>query len=421
MLLANLSVPLLGLVDTAILGHLNQSTYLGAAALGANLIALLFWSFGFLRMGTTGFTARALGSGDQARVQSTLREACVFAALISSVILASQHWLLPTAIQLLTKEQNAVSALALEYASIRIWAAPAAMATYALLGWLIGLQKTRDSMWVLISTNLINLLLDYILIIRFELNSAGAAWASLTAEYIGLIIALFFVYRRAKPFGGFGITKISIHWSRYTEMFTSSRHLFVRTLCLLSVFLFFTSQGAKLGDNVLAANAILLNLLSITAFAMDGFAYAAEILCGHAWGGAKREQFIDACRKTTVLAAGIAIASTFILLLGQPHIIALYTDLPEVRVAASEQYLWLALLPIVAIWCYQLDGIFIGIGKTANMQNAMLASTLIIYFPLWWLLNGLGNPGLWMAFWGFHLARSLFLLPAFISLYRRQK
>ena len=414
MLLANLSVPLLGLVDTAILGHLDQSIYLGAAALGANLIGLLFWSFGFLRMGTTGFTARALGAGDRGRVQSTLQEACIFGLLIGLLIVATQQWTLPIAVQLLTKENTSLACLAREYSSIRIWAAPAALVTYALIGWLIGLQKTRDAMWVLIATNMINLILDYALIVQLDMNSAGAAWASLSAEYLGLCLALFFSYRHLKDYGGLALSNIALSWAAYSEMFASSRHLFVRTVCLLFVFLFFTSQGAAIGEHTLASNAILLNLLSITAYAMDGFAYAAETLCGHAWGRKSRHDFMQACVKTSVLAAVIALLSSLLLAFGQPWIIALYTDLPEIREAARSEFLWLAFLPLIAIWSYQLDGIFIGIGLTGKMQNSMIAATLLVYFPVWWLTRGLENQGLWISFWAFQLARTAFLSVPFL-------
>lgn len=414
MLLANISVPLLGLVDTAILGHLDRSIYLGAATIGAQLIGLLFWSFGFLRMGTTGFTARALGAEDQSRLVSTLQESCIFGLLIGILILATQQWTLPFAIRLLSENNSELADLALEYSSIRVWAAPAALMTFALVGWLIGLQKTKDAMWILVSTNVFNLVLDYILIIQLDMHSAGAAWASMVSEYSGLCLALLFSCRHLKRFGGFSVSKIALNWSACSDMFVSSRHLFIRTACLLFVFLFFTSQGASISEDTLAANAILLNLLSITAFAMDGFAYAAETLCGHAWGRRDRKAFTEACSKTCVLAATVALLSSLFLVLGETWIVGLYTDLPEIHEAASSEFLWLAFLPLIAIWCYQLDGIFIGIGETGKMQNSMVASTFLAYFPVWWLCKDLGNPGLWMAFWAFQMARTVFLLAPFL-------
>ena len=416
MLLANMSVPLLGLVDTAILGHLDQAIYLGTAALGSQIIGLLFWSFGFLRMGTTGFTARAMGANNPTKIISTLQEACIFGGLIGFTLIATKQWTLPFAAEFLAKENPELAALTLEYASIRVWAAPAALITYALIGWLIGLQKTKDAMWVLVCTNVVNIVLDYILIIQLDMNSAGAAYASMVSEYIGLILALAFTYRHAKGFGGFQLKHIALNWAAYSDMFTSSRHLFIRTLCLLIVFLFFTSQGAALGENTLASNAILLNLLALTAYAMDGFAYAAETLCGHAWGSKNRQALVQVCIKTSVLAGTIALASCLLLVLGEPWIISLYTDLPKIRETASSGYLWLAFLPLLAIWCYQLDGIFVGIGQTSTMQNAMLAATILVYFPTWWLTREWDNTGLWVTLWVFHLARTVFLGIPFMAI-----
>lgn len=409
MLLANLSIPLLGLVDTAILGHQEDAVYLGAVALGSQLIGLLFWAFGFLRMGTTGFTARALGARNQTDIQTRLQEACLFGGLIGLLIVLAQPQLLPFAIGLISDKGTRISLLALEYAQIRVWAAPAALITYALVGWLIGLEKTRAAMWILIVTNVVNIALDYVLIVQLNMASAGAAWASLISEYLGLFAGLFFVYLALGELGGLKISGKAFNWQAFKEMFTTSRHLFVRTLCLLLTFLFFTSRGAFISPEIAAANAILLNLLSLTAYTMDGFAFAAETLCGQAWGAKSRERFIDACKKTTVLAACLATICFLILVTGQERILGVYTDLPGVLQAAEEGYLWLAFMPLIAIWSYQLDGIFIGIGKSFAMQNAMMFSTFCIFLPIWWLSQPLGNTGLWLAFFSFQAARVITL------------
>ena len=417
--LANLSVPLLGLVDTAILGHLDDAVYLGSVALGAQLISLLFWSFGFLRMGTTGFTSRALGAHDNLAVRRTLQQSCFFGAITGLILVISQALTLPTAIALMSDSSTELSALALEYAQIRVWAAPASLVTYALVGWLIGIQNSRATMIVLVSINGLNILLDYILVVQFGLNSAGAAWASLASEYLGLVVATVLVIRELRRFPGQVPLAELFDWHTYKEMFTSSRQLFVRTLCLLFSFLFFTSQSAQLGESLVAANAILLNLLSLAAFGLDGFAFAAETLCGSAWGAANRTQFVDACRKTTVLAGWIALVVSLLFLVGQPWILALYTDLPEVITQADQVYLWLALLPLISVWSYQLDGIFIGIGATRAMQYAMLGSTLGVFLPLWWITQNQGNTGLWIALWGMNLSRALFLAAPFARLLKR--
>lgn len=419
MMLANLSIPLLGLVDTALLGHQENAVYLGATALGAQLIGMIFWAFGFLRMGTTGFTARAYGINNHQEIYRRLLEALGFGISIGLVILFIHPWVLGPAIALLSDTSSELSGLALEYASIRIWAAPAALATYAFIGWLIGLQDTRSVMCVLIATNLLNILFDYVLIVELGLASAGAAWASLAAEYFGCVLGAVFVLRKL-PGLHISVKLPEIDWASLGEMFHSSRHLFVRTLCLLFTFLFFTAQGALIGPETAAANAILLNLLALTAYTMDGFAHAAEAMCGRAWGAGRRADFMEACKGTSVLAAAIALLCTFILLTGQSPIIAVYTNLEGVRQVAMNDYMWLAFLPLIAIWCYQLDGIFIGIGHTRTMQNAMLLSTVAVFIPVWWFTRSAGNTGLWITMFCFHIARIAGLAYPFSRIMQRQ-
>lgn len=418
MMLANLSIPLLGLVDTALLGHQEEAVYLGATALGAQLISMIFWAFGFLRMGTTGFTARARGGSNDQETYRRLLEALSFAIAIGLGILLVHPWALAPLIGLLSDTSGELSVLAFEYTSIRIWAAPAALMTYAFVGWLIGIQDTRSVMWVLVLTNVLNIILDYVFIVNLGLASAGAAWASLVAEYTGCALGAVLVTRKLSSLN-ISIKLPEIDWKSLGEMFHSSRHLFVRTLCLLFTFLFFTSQGALINSETAAGNAILLNLLALTAYTMDGFAHAAEALCGKAWGARNRAEFLDACKKTSVLAAIMATLCSLILLIGQQPILAIYTNLEAVRQIALQDYLWLALLPLIAVWCYQLDGIFIGIGQTKTMQNAMLLCTLGIFIPVWWLSQPLGNTGLWLTMFSFHIARIAGLAIPFFRIFQQ--
>ncbi|MEQ9023080.1 MAG: MATE family efflux transporter, partial [Pseudomonadales bacterium] len=327
-------------------------------------------------------------------------------------------WALGPLISLLSDTSGELSVLAFEYTSIRIWAAPAALLTYVFVGWLIGIQDTRSVMWILVLTNLLNIIFDYVLIVNLGLASAGAAWASLAAEYLGCALGAILVTRKLCGLN-ISIKLPKIDWQSLGEMFHSSRHLFVRTLCLLFTFLFFTSQGALIGSETAAANAILLNLLALTAFTMDGFAHAAEALCGKAWGAKDRFEFLDACKKTSVLAAIMAILCSAILFIGQQTILTIYTDLEAVRQIALEDYLWLALLPLVAVWCYQLDGIFIGIGHSQTMQNAMLLATLGVFIPAWWFSQHLGNTGLWLTMFSFHIARIAGLALPFFRIIRQ--
>lgn len=417
MLLANLSTPLLGLVDTSILGHLNSPIYLGAVALGAQLVALLFWSFGFLRMGTTGSTSRCFGAADKDELKAILIRGVCFGTFIGLAILVTQSFYLPSLIELITKDP-VINPLALAYSEIRIWSAPATLITYVLLGWLIGIQKTSFAMAAIVSLNLLNIALDYLFVVELDLRSDGAAWATLISEYVGCVVAGALSLRAAKHLGISFDRRPVFDWQAYLVLFRSSQHLFVRTLCLLFCFLYFSVQSAEFGENTLAANAILLNLLAITAYAMDGFAYAAETLGGEAWGAKNKFRFQQVAIYTWGWAIGVALLSSAIMIAGEPWIFNIYTDIPIVQSELGHYFLWLALLPLVAVHSYQLDGIFLGAGETLAMRNAMLASCFLVFFPLWFALESLGNLGLWITLWVFHIARSGFLFPRFCKIFR---
>lgn len=418
MLLANLSTPLLGLVDTAILGHLNSALYLGAVAIGAQLLTMIFWSFGFLRMGTTGASSRAIGSKNLTETKDILIKSLIFGIAISSLLLVTKGLFLEPLLKLMSDAPELYNA-ALSYSEIRIWAAPATLSTYVIVGWLIGIQRTRAVMAILIAMNVLNVLLDYLLIVLLDLRSDGAAIASLASEYVGFCIALVFVREALKQLGVSMRPYPKMNWPEYALLLNQSKHLFVRTLCLLFCFTFFAAQGANFGTDVLAANAILLNLLALCAYALDGFAYSVETLGGEAWGAKNATQFRITVKETWRFSILLSFAISLTLCVGKFWILPIYTDIESVLSLLDKYYFWLALLPLVAVHSYQLDGIFIGAGRTIAMQNAMLASCFLIFLPCWYLLRDFGNTGLWMSFWAFHLFRFLFLLHPFLKIYRR--
>lgn len=419
MILANLSIPLLGFVDAAMLGHLDRSVYLAAASLGAQIIALLFWSFGFLRMGTTSVVARLSGQGQPEQLLlALLRAAAIALGLAALILLLAPPFFGPAAA--LAGGGGEVSELARQYLQIRIWAAPASLLNYCLVGWFIGTQKSRQAMLLLILINLINAGLDYLFIVQWQQHIVGAARAAVLAEYGGLIAGLLlFAHTGLWRQWSTRLRKELCQLEGYRELFGLNADLFVRTLSLLFVFLFMAAQGARLGEAHLAANTILLNLLAFTAYLMDGFAYSAESLCGRAWGADDRRSFWRNARDTALLAAATALGCSLVLLVFQPFILAAYTDLELVRHSAQAHYQWLAWLPLLAMLCYQLDGIFIGMGHTGTMRNAMLLSLLLAYLPAWWLSRPLGVTGLWVALWAFHIARALGLGLPLWRLYRR--
>jgi len=407
-ILSNISIPLLGLVDTAILGHLDSTQYLGAVAIGASILSFLYWGFGFLRMGTTGLVARAAGAGDAQRELLALLQSGVLAITLGvAVILSSPLWL---GLGLwLMSPGDVLSPLSSEYVRIRVFSAPAVLLTYAIVGWFIGRQNTRWPMLFLIVTNGLNILLDILFVVVLDWRSAGAAWATLCAEYVGCGLAMAVAVRQLnwQPW------QAAKHQLRrlgaYAELLESNRYLFIRTMCLLFSFAFFTAMSTRLGETTLAANTILLNLLMLAAYGLDGFAYAAEGLAGNAAGGGDMNRFhkaVKACWQWSLVTA-LVMSAGFAFLL--PYAYPLFTSHQPVQVMLGIYQPWLVLLPPIAALSYLLDGVFIGAARTRFMMHSMILSLGLVYLPLWYLFRDAGNHGLWFAFIAFNGARGLSL------------
>jgi len=403
---ASISIPLLGLVDTAILGHLEQATYLAAVAAGSSLLTMLFWLFAFLRMGSTGLTARAWGAGNHNRCLELLAQSLLLALILGITLVTIQQPLLKAILDLI-KPSDESYVLAMEYCQIRIFAAPATLGTLCAVGWLLGLQRIRATLLLMLFTNLTNIGLDFLFIIGLDMNSRGAAYASLTAELLGFMIALVLISQHIKELNG----TINWHhlkqWHRYQEFLRINRHLFIRTACLVFTMVFFTAQGARQGDVILAANAILMQLLLLVAYTQDGFAHAAESLTGHAIGRNNLPSFYQICLEATIWGVSISCVASLAYLLFPEAIIAIFTDLPSISTAALTYWPWLVALPLLGVICFMADGIFIGSGKTRAMQDTMLLATFGIFIPLWFFTRHLGNHGLWIAYLSFLGIRSI--------------
>lgn len=407
MVFANLSVPLLGFVDTAILGHLDAATSLAAVHLGSSILSLAFWSFGFLRMSTTGITSRELGAGNSAEVRFALIRSLLVAWGMALPVIALGWFIFPLLTPALAHGSQ-VSEPALTYLQIRIWSAPATLSAYAVIGWLIGLGNSRAAMWIMIFTNLGNAALDYLFIVKMGMGLRGAALASVLAEYSALIPAIWIV---VKELANFSAKSADGLWQkdRFLALLRANRDIFIRTLCLLLVFLSMSSLAVGIDPETAAATAILLNLLAFAAYFMDGFAFAAESLGGQAWGRRNLGELIEVFKQSSVLALGIALLFSLAFLCFEQGLLGLYTDLEGVLDRASHLMAWLIWLPIVAVWCYQLDGLFIGIGHTRTLRNAMLFSALSYAAILAFAARPIAASTLWNAFWAFHLVRGVSL------------
>ena len=416
-ILSNISVPILGLVDAAILGHLGDARYLGAVALGAAILSFLYWGFSFLRMGTTGLVARATGAGEHYSAFLVLAQSLVLAVVLAVLVILLHPLWLGLGFQLMDPRPELLP-LAQSYASIRIASAPAVLTTYAVIGWFIGRQNTRWPMVIMITTNVANIALDFVFIVGLGLNSDGAAIATVIAEYLGLALALILVWRQA-PRAAWPETRRKLgDWQAYQQLLKSNRHLFLRTVCLLASFAFFTAMGDKFGPNTLAANAILIQLLMLAAFALEGFAFAAEGLAGSALGGGDLGAFRQAVRRCALWCYGAAGLMSLAFLLLHPLLFMVLTDLEPVRELLFVHVPWLIALPLLAAPSYLLDGVFIGSAETRPMMITMLASAGFVYLPLWYLTQPLGNHGLWLAFCAFNAARGVTLGLWFLHLNR---
>jgi len=406
MIISNISIPLLGMVDTAVMGHQEHASYLGGVAIGSVIFNFIYWGFGFLRMSTTGLTAQAFGNHNDLEVKAILLRAVFLAGCIALVLLSLQKPLAYLCFQLF-ESSAATQHHAQQYFSIRIWSAPATFCLYALIGWFLGLQNVKTPLLIVLTSNICNILLDLIFVVALHGGISGVAYASVIAEYSGLFCALLLLRRQLKPLPAGWQWRQNFKSEHFKILFSINRDIFIRTLCLMFAFAFFTARGAKLGDVILAANAILLNFQSFMAYALDGFAHAAEALCGRALG-AKNKPLLKLTIKTAA-AWSILIAGFFSLayaLFGR-QLIDLLSSIENVRSTAYTFLPWMIIMPLAAFISYLLDGIFIGLTWSRQMRNSMLFALICCYLPAWYFTQPLQNHGLWLALCIFMLARSL--------------
>lgn len=407
-MLSNVSTPLIGIVDTAVVGRIPDPAYIGAVAVGSLIFTFAFWAFGFLRMGTTGLTAQALGSRDSAEILNSLARALLI-ALIAGVVLIIAQWPLRAAAFGLLDGSQQVEALAAAYYDIRIWAAPATLANYALLGWFIGLGRTDIGLVLQLVLNIANMLLDALFVLGFGWDVRGVAAGTLLAECIAVIAGITLALRHAEVYGRLRIDLAA--WfapEKIRRTIAVNTDIMIRSLALIFVFVWFMSRGAASGDVILAANAVLMQFNSVSAFFLDGLAFAAEALVGRAIGAKQRNTLLRAIRLTTVWAVGTAAVLAGILSIGGVLFIDSLTVDPQARAAARTYLPWAALAPLLGVWSFQLDGIFIGATRSREMRNAMLLATAIYLFA-WWVLAPYGNHGLWAALWVSYIARAVTL------------
>jgi len=406
MILSNVSVPLLGMVDTGVTGHLDSSVYLGAVALGATIFTFIYMGMNFLRMGTTGIAAQSFGADDNDGLRASLGQSLIVGFLIAVLLIVLQAPISALALSLLGGDPETQFYAAM-YFDVRIWSAPGTLANYALIGWFIGLQNARVPLLIFLTINLTNIVLDLIFVVVLGMTVDGVALASVIAEYSGFAVgATFAIATLRKREGHWPLERLT-NLAAYRAFFAINTNLFVRTMALMFTLAFVTAQSARLGGRILAANAVLLNFQHLTSFGLDGIAHAAEALVGKAVGEKRRDVLVHSVNLTLKWSVIFALGFTVVYLVAGPLIISMLTDLPDIRETAIRYLPWMIASPLVSVWCFLYDGVYVGATRAKEMRNIMVFSTLFVFLPAWYFLLPLGNDGLWLAFLLFMGARGI--------------
>jgi len=407
-MLSNLSQPLIGIVDTAVLGQLPQAHYIGAIAVASLIFTIIYWGFGSLRMGTGGLAAQAYGSGDMSELRAVLARALLLSTVIGIIIVGLGPFIEKVSFWLL-EASSAVEEEAQIYFEIRIWSAPFALANYVILGWFIGMGKTYYAFGVQLVLNLTNVVLDIFFVMGLSMTADGVAYGTLLAEIIAVGFGLMLVRHLLIKNGGTWSPQRVFHKASLVRTLSVNADIMVRSLSLTFAFAFFTAQSAKAGDVIVAANAILMHLLITSAYFLDGFAMAVEALAGQAVGQRNRSLFWRAVKLTSLWGAAVSVAVSLVYMVVGPLFIDLLTVNQEVRSTADQFLIWAVIAPVIGFACFQLDGVFIGATRTADLRNMMLIS-LAVYLAAWYVLvPAYGNNGLWAALMIFFIARALTL------------
>lgn len=408
-IITNITVPLLGLVDLAMMGHLDNPIYIGAIALGGTIFSVIYSGFGFLRMGTSGFTAQAYGGKLNTELQYILARSIVVALLLAMLLIILQYPIQWVAFSLL-EGGTEVEKLAKEYFYIRILAAPATLCLYALYGWFLGMQNARIPMFIAISINLINITFNFVFIKVFGMKADGVAWASVLAQYSGLILAVIFLFTHFPKYMQKISLKMALQLHDLKRFFKVNSDIFIRTLLLIFALAFFTAQSAKISDNLLAINSLLFQFFFIFSFFLDGFAYAGEAMVGKAKGADDMNLLKKTIRYLFVWNWGMSLLFFVLFFTGIRAILGMLTSDQALIGTAMDYKYWVILLPLTSGAAFIWDGIYIGVTASKAMRNTMIIASLMVFLPSYYLGAAFfGNHGLWLALNLFMLSRSLLM------------
>ena len=416
---ANLAIPLVGIIDTSLMGNLGNLSYLTATSIAANLFSMIFWSFGFLRMGTVGMVSQALGQNNYQEILNIILRNLLFVLMVSVLIFISQFFILNLSLKIfdlseLTKE------FYIQYFKIRIYSAPGELTLYIITGLFVGLQKTKISSLAVGFFSILNIVLSVILVTKFDLNIKGVAYGTLFSALVTSVIFLTYTFYYLKKFTiiKINITKL-LDFKKIKKIFNINFNIFIRTILLTFSFLWFTYLGTQIGENYVAANAILINLVFLSTFILDAYAFSTEGMVGYSLGKKDLKLFKTIVKNSFILSSLTGLFISIIYFFINQYVINLMSDIEEIRKLSASYVIWLILIPFIASFCYQFDGIFIGTSQTKELRNAMIFSVFCYLLISIILTNYLSNTGVWISLCFFMILRALSLYFYLDRIYQR--
>ena len=408
-IITNITVPLLGMVDVAIVGHIGNASYIAAIALGTMVFNLIYWNFGFLRMGTSGMTAQAYGADDKAEYLNVLVRGIVIALSAALLLIVLQYPIAVLCKRWIQSSPETVD-LMLTYFYIRIWAAPATISLYVLKGWFLGMQNASSPMWIATIMNVVNIVFSLLFVYVFDAGISGVAWGTVMAQYSGLLLAICIWIRRYGHFWHDIQWKAALHLRKMLRFFQVNADIFLRSLCLIAVFTFIPYISATMGEEILAANTLLMQLFTLTSYVMDGFAYAGESIVGKYVGAREPVKLRLTVRYLFYWGVGLAVLFTLLFVFcGEWLLRVLASDEAVIRTAMCYMF-WTYLLPFTGFAAFIYDGIYIGATATAAMRNVMFVATAVFFILYYSLAAVWQNNALWFAFIFFLIFRGLLML-----------
>ena len=416
---ANLAIPLVGIIDTALMGNLGNLSYLSATAVAANLFSMIFWSFGFLRMGTVGMVSQAHGRDDYSEILDIVIRNLIFVLLISIIIILLQNYILSLSLKIFDLS-DATRNLYKQYFQIRVYSAPGELTLYIITGLFIGLQKTKTSSFAVGFFSILNILISIVLVTKFDLNIKGVAYGTLYSALITSTVFLIYMFYYLSKY-----TKITVkltqilNFKKIKDIFNINLNIFIRTILLTFSFLWFTYLGTQIGEDYVAANAILINLVFLSAFILDAYAFSTEGIVGYSLGKKNLNLFKKIIKNSFILSSITGLIISILFFFSHNSVINLMSDISEIRILSSSYVIWLIILPIISSFCYQFDGIFIGASQTLELRNAMIFSVLCYLIISVLLTKFLFNNGIWISLCVFMILRAISLFYYLDKIYLR--